>query len=246
MKKIIFALLIAFISETAFAQNNESDPTADPGNSKQTKRSSFYMNGGVGFDFTYIYYDHQYFSDKIKYNGSGLGVTGELSFGVFIKQIVAVHGSFGYVYYNGKYNLGNTKEKYRYVDDKIDDHVFLGGIGATVYPFSRTSKTFWQSAFVSGKLSLGVILMENPFSDYSDYDRLPVLQEKDHTVLGIELEIGKDWQITDRLYLGLGLKWQLLEIYSNEDRSDERLNFDDYHHNHLGNSLQFMLHINRK
>lgn len=246
MKKIIFALLIAFISETAFAQNQESASTTTPKASKQVRKTSFYMNGGVGFDFTHINYDHKYFSDKIKYDGNGFGVAGELSLGVFIKQIVAVHGSFEYVYYNGEYNLDNTKKKYQYVNEKIDDHVFLGGVGATVYPFSRTNKSFWQSAFVSGKLSIGLALMEDPFHEYSDYNRIPVLKKNDVSLIGIDFEIGKDWQVTDRLYLGLGLKWQFLTIFSGDDMSESDLDFEQYHHSHMGYSLQLMLHISRK
>ena len=255
MNKILLAFFIALSIETAFAQESEytaseykttsasseyaSAPNSDILN-RGPRRSSFYMNGGFGFSLTNINYNHRDQSSKIKYGGTGLGYTGELSLGVLIKEIVAVHASFEFASIDGQYNLEKSKKKYNFTNLDIDALSFLFGGGVTVFPYSRSSNTFLQGSFASAKMALGMIIMNNPIKDYS---KLHYYRDS-HFALGLDLEIGKDWLISDRLYMGFGIRWQFIAIASDDDRAGE--NNKNYEHNHMGNSLQLMLRINRK
>jgi hypothetical protein len=46
--------------------------------------------------------------------------------------------------------------------------------------------------------------------------------------------------------MGIGVRWQFLEIESGYDTAGDDNRKDYYHHTHCGNSLQVMLRINRK
>lgn len=235
MKKIFLALFIMMLCETSFAQDSLSTANFD---SPKPKRNSFYLNTGIGFGYTSIYFDHRYDSDKIKYDGSAFGFAGELTMGLLIKGFVAVHGSFEFLSLDGKYDLDKVKKNY--ASDEIDDFAFLGGVGATVYPFLSSSKSFFQEVFFSAKFDLGLILINDPFSDYSGRS----LKHSDYFVFGVDLETGKDWQISERFFIGVGLKWQLLSIISSNEVDD--VDSKTPEHKHLVNSIQLMLRFNRK
>ena len=259
MKRILLALFIALFCESSFAQDTNASPeTTSTAKSdtpkKEQKRNSFYINGGIGFDYSHIYYSqHQYYQNninldhyyqKVKYDGGGFGVAGEITMGLLIKGFIAVHGSFEFLSFGGKYNLGRNKETVKFVNDEIDDIAFLGGAGATLFPFTQSSTNFLQNVFFSTKLSLGLIFTNDPLQDYSDRS----LKHSDYFVLGFDLETGKDWQISDRFFIGVALRWQLLGIISGEDSSgdpkeDQPNNSGDHH---IVSSLQLMLRFNRK
>ena len=271
MKRILLALFIALFCETSFAQdsenasfeNKESDVSSESTSTaksdnpkKEQKRSSFYINGGIGFDYSHIYYrqhhynqnninlDHYY--QKVKYDGGGFGVAGEITMGLLIKEFIAVHGSFEFLSFGGKYNLGNNDETVKFVSDEMDDFAFLGGAGATVFPFTQSSTNFLQSVFFSAKFNLGLIFTKDPLSDYSGGIK-GSLKHSDYFVFGVDLETGKDWQISDRFFIGVGIRWQLLGIVSGDDSAGdpetERTYSGDHH---FVSSLQLMLRINRK
>ena len=269
MKRLIFALFLAVFCATAFAQdyfadengNNQSQwgtqqSQAKPQEfgvvKKAPRRNSFYVNAGIGFDMTNIYYNHRYYDERLKYDGTGFGYTGELTLGMLIKGLIAIHGSFEFVSVDGKYDLDDIDSKYIGLND-IDALVILFGGGVTAFPFSRTQNTFLQGLFVSAKMSIGAILMNNPFDNsgfYYDrnlnYYHAGKRTRDSHMVLGIDFEVGKDWQISERTYMGVGVRWQFLGIESGYDSSEDSNRKDYYHHTHCGNSLQVMLRINRK
>ena len=269
MKRILPALITAFFCATAFAQdyfaNDNTDNTTSNtstsvwdgdqpqaqitefGISKQVpRRNSFYFNAAFGFNMTNIDYDHRYYSEKLDYDGTGYGYAGELTLGMLIRGLIGIHGSFEIATVDGKYSIGEQYKKY-VIDNNIDAFVFLFGAGVTAFPFSRTSSDFWKDAYISGKLHFGSIMMNDPFDGIVDnrgYIRRNEFRDN-HFVIGLDFEIGKDWQISERTYMGIGIRWQFIEIESGYDTSDSRYN-NNYEHQHIGNSLQVMLRINRK
>lgn len=265
MKRILPALITAFFCATAFAQDyfandnttsNTSTSVWNPDQSQaQTtefgvpqqvpRRNSFYFNAAVGFNMTRIDYDHRYYSQKLEYDGTGYGYAGELTIGMLIRGLVGIHGSFEIATIDGKYNIGEQYKKYL-INNDIDAFVLLVGGGVTVFPFSRTNSEFWKDAYVSGKVFLGSIMMNDPFDGIVDArGNLRDSYKDNHFVIGMNFEVGKDWPISERTYMGIGIRWQLFEIESGYDTSDSRYN-NNYEHQHWGNSLQVMLRINRK
>ena len=267
MKRILPALITAFFCATAFAQDyfandnttsNTSTSVWDSdqpqasitefGITKKTpRRNSFYFNAAVGFNMTNIDYDHRYYSEKLEYDGTGYGYAGELTAGMLIKGLIGIHGSFEIATIDGKYDIDDSYKKYAVKND-IDASVFLFGAGVTAFPFSRSSSEFWKDAYISGKLSFGAIIMNDPFDGLVDaYGNIRSTNYRDsHFVLGLDFEIGKDWPISERTYMGIGIRWQFIEIESGYDSSDSRYNNHNYEHQHIGNSLHVMLRINRK
>jgi len=270
MKRTLLALFTAFFCETAFAQDYFANDYGTPASSSQwdteqtqvqtetqtttfgvpkktPRRNSFYFNAAIGFDMTNIYYNHRYYTERVKYDGTGYGYTGELTLGMLIKGLIAVHGSIEYLSIDGKYDIDEEYSKNVCVNE-IDASVMLFGAGVTAYPFSRSSSEFWQGAFISGKLSVGVIVMNDPFDGFVDYygNFYGQKSRDSHSVIAFDFEIGKDWQISERAYMGFGIRWQFKSIQSGHDTTDDRYSDRYYHHQHLGNSLQLMLRINRK
>lgn len=261
MKRILLALFITLFCETSFAQDSENasfenkestvsseiTSTAKADNSnKEQKRSSFYVNGGIGFDYSHIYYSQHLYNQKVRYDGGGFGVAGEITMGLLIKGFIAVHSSFEYLSFGGKYDLGDNDETVKFVSDEIDDYAILGGAGATVFPFTQSSTNFLQSVFFSAKFNLGLIFTKDPLLEYSAGIK-GRLKHSDYFVFGVDLETGKDWKISDRFFIGVGIRWQLLGIVSGDDSAGdpetERTYSGDHH---FVNSLQLMLRLNRK
>ena len=121
---ILFAMAIFLVSGTAFAQDTvyviqvvtpaqaealqaQDNPDQSAKEKRQKRRSSFYLNGGLGFDYSYIYYDHRYYDEHTQYDGNGAGIAGELSLGFLFKEFIAVHGIFDFSITNGEYDLEN-------------------------------------------------------------------------------------------------------------------------------------------
>jgi hypothetical protein len=121
---ILFAMAIILVSGTAFAQDTvyviqvvtpaqaealqaQDNPDQSAKEKRQKRRSSFYLNGGLGFDYSYIYYDHRYYDEHTQYDGNGAGIAGELSLGFLFKELIAVHGIFDFSITNGEYDLEN-------------------------------------------------------------------------------------------------------------------------------------------
>ncbi len=246
MKKIILVLLMLFCCGTALAESTDYYTSNSDTLKRTPRRSSFYINGGFGFDFTHISYNHEYHEQKVKYSGNGFGIVGDLSLGCLIKEFIAVYGSFEVVSYDGKYDLKNVKKKYSFIDDEINDIALLGGIGVTGFPFSRANN-FSQGIFFGGKLLFGAIMMQEPFGNYDNYDlRNFSQQDKDYFVIGLDLELGKDWKISERISIGVALRWQFLGIVSGDDTLVDDDDWANYEHNHMGNSVQLMLRLNRR
>jgi hypothetical protein len=257
MIRILLALFLALFCGTSFAQDvdtsfvnqdsrasSEAPSQAKAESPKSTpKRSSFYINGGIGLDYSHIYYSQHHYNQKIKYDGGGFGVVSEITMGFLIKGFIAVHGSFEYLSFGGKYDLSHNNETVKFFNDEIDDFAILGGAGVTMFPFTQSSTNFLQSVFFSAKFDLGLIFTSDPLSDDSERS----LIHNNYFVFGMDLEAGKDWQISDRFFMGVGLRWQLLGIVSGEDSAgDPKAEQSHNNDHHLVNSIQLMLRFNRK
>jgi hypothetical protein len=225
---------------------------------KEGRRSSFYLNSGIGFDYSYIYYDHRYYDEKTEYDGSAAGCISELTMGVLIREFLAVHGSIEFARFDGEYDLIRHREPQKsgingesssnpafdgndFYDNDIDGTLFLFGPGVTIFPFSRMNN-FMRWTYVDTKLLMGIILLENPL-DFYYYSKK---RRDDYFAFAWEVEVGKDWKISDRTYIGIGIKWQVLAVGSGDDMAGEEDYENYYHHNHMMNSLQLLLRFNRK
>jgi hypothetical protein len=224
-----------------------------PKKKKERRRSSFYINGSTGFDYSYIYYNHRYYDERTKYDGSAVGFVGALTMGVLIRDIIAVHGTFEFARFDGEYDLiyHNDPQKWGglstsrsnsiYFDEDIDGLLFLGGPGFTVFPFSRRDN-FMRWAYIDAKLLFGIVALREPLDSYYYTSR----RRDDYFTVAGEVEVGKDWKVSDRTYIGFGIKWQTLGITSGDDMEGEEDYEEYYHHNHMMNSVQLLLRFNRK
>lgn len=236
--------------ETATAPAQQQAATQ---NKKERRRSSFYLNGSMGFDYSYIYYNHRYYDEKTKYDGTAVGFISELTLGVLIRNIIAVHGTFEFARFDGEYDLIYHKEPQKwssvygsssntsYFNEDIDGMLFLGGPGFTAFPFSRRDN-FMRWAYIDAKLLFGIVALREPLDSYYYTSR----HRDDYFAVAGEVEVGKDWKVSDRTYIGVGIKWQVLAIASGDDMEGEEDYEEYYHHNHMMNSVQLLLRFNRK
>lgn len=216
-----------------------SSPQAEqPATQKPTKRrSGFYLNGAFGLDYSYLYYDHRYYNDKTEYDGTGVGATAELTMGILIREFLGIHGTFEFGSIDGKYKCHECGS----FDDEMEASYFVGGPGVTIYPFRRPD-SFMAGTFIGAKILMGVIGLTIP--DY--YSSWKNSNTKDYFAFAFNLELGKDFKVGNRMFLGFGIRYQLLAIGSGDDMAGEEDYEDYYHHNHMVNSVQLLFHIGRK
>jgi|GEM_PF-1675204 len=285
---ILFAMAIFLVGGTAFAQDtvyviqvvtpaqaealqaqarqNQLDqasqdqglPKQSAKEKRQKRRSSFYLNGSLGFDYSYIYYDHRYYDEHTQYDGTGVGIAGELSLGVLIKEFIAVHGIFDFSITSGEYDLengirerpvlnggyyqrsGNDNDAF---GNDLETTTLMGGAGITFFPWLHNKpNSFMGGTFINADLLMGIILLNDPYY----FDIRDNSQSKDWFAFAMNLEIGKDWKVSERTYVGLALKWQILGIASGDDMEGEEDYENYYHHNHVMNSFQLLFRVNRK
>ena len=201
------------------------------------RRSGFYLNGAFGLDYSYLYYNHRYYDDKTKYDGSGVGATAELTMGILIREFLGIHGTVEFGSFDGKYECHECG----YFDDEMEAGYFVGGAGITVYPF-RWPDSFMAGTFIGAKILMGVIDLTIP--DY--HSSWKKNNDKDYFAVAFNLELGKDVKVGERMFLGYGIRYQVLAIGSDDDMADEEDYEDYYHHNHMVNSVQLLFHIGRK
>ena len=230
-----------------------------PTQSKPPKRrSSFYLNGGLGFDYSYIYYDHRYYDEHTQYDGNGAGIAGELSLGFLFKELIAVHGIFDFSITNGEYDLENGIREQPVLNggyyqksgndndafgNDLETTTILGGAGITFFPWLHSKpNSFMGGTFINADLLMGIILLDDPYY----FDIRDNSQSKDWFAFAMNLEIGKDWKVSERTYVGFALKWQILAIASGDDMAGEEDYENYYHHNHVMNSFQLLFRVNRK
>ena len=272
---ILFAMAIFLVSGTAFAQDTvyviqvvtpaqaealqaQDNPDQSAKEKRQKRRSSFYLNGGLGFDYSYIYYDHRYYDEHTQYDGNGAGIAGELSLGFLFKEFIAVHGIFDFSITNGEYDLengirerpvpngayyqrsGNDNDAF---GNDLETTTLMGGAGITFFPWLHNKpNSFMGGTFINADLLMGIILLDDPYY----FDIRDNSQSKDWFAFAMNLEIGKDWRVSERTYVGFALKWQILGIASGDDMEGEEDYENYYHHNHVMNSFQLLFRINRK
>lgn len=218
MKRIILVLFVALFCEAAFAQDNSAP-----------KRSSFYVNADLGANLTSL--------NRNSYDGTGFGFVGEVSLGMLIKEAATLQGSFGFYTIDGDYDLPKQYDKYGKKVREINALVVVGGFGTTVFPFSRSQNPFLHGTFFGAKALMGLSLISDPTIVILGNSR------SDDLVMGIDLELGKDWEISERFYMGIGIRWRYLGIV---DSDGENYHEDyDSNGNHI-NSLQVLFRINRK
>lgn len=272
---ILFAMAIYLVSGTVFAQDTvyviqvvtpaqaealqaQDNPDQSAKEKRQKRRSSFYLNGGLGFDYSYIYYDHRYYDEHTQYDGNGAGIAGELSLGFLFKELIAVHGIFDFSITNGEYDLengirerpvlnggyyqrsGNDNDAF---GNDLETTTILGGAGITFFPWLHSKpNSFMGGTFINADLLMGIILLNDPYY----FDIRDNSQSKDWFAFAMNLEIGKDWKVSERTYVGFALKWQILGIASGDDMEGEEDYENYYHHNHVMNSFQLLFRVNRK
>lgn len=280
---ILFAMAIFLVSGTTFAQDtvyviqvvtpaqaqarqNQLDqasqdqclPEQSAKEKRPKRRSSFYLNGGLGFDYSYIYYDHRYYDEHTQYDGNGAGIAGELSLGFLFKELIAVHGIFDFSITSGEYDLengirerpilnggyyqksGNDNDAF---GNDLETTTILGGAGITFFPWLHNKpNSFMGGTFINADLLMGIILLDDPYY----FDIRDNSQSKDWFAFAMNLEIGKDWKVSERTYVGFALKWQILGIASGDDMEGEEDYENYYHHNHVMNSFQLLFRVNRK
>ena len=119
----------------------------------------------------------------------------------------------------------------------------MGGAGITFFPWLHSKPdSFMGGTFINADLLMGIILLDDPYY----FDIRDNSQSKDWFAFAMNLEIGKDWKVSERTYVGLALKWQILAIASGDDMEGEEDYEDYYHHNHVMNSFQLLFRVNRK
>lgn len=287
-RTVLFAMAIFLVSGTAFAQDtvyviqvvtpaqaedlqaqarqnqlglvsqDQGLPEQSAKEKRPKRRSSFYLNGGLGFDYSYIYYDHRYYDEHTQYDGNGAGIAGELSLGFLFKELIAVHGIFDFSITNGEYDLENGIRERPvlnggyYQKSGNDNNAFgndfetttiMGGAGITFFPWLHSKPdSFMGGTFINADLLMGIILLDDPYY----FDIRDISQSKDWFAFAMNLEIGKDWRVSERTYVGFALKWQILGIASGDDMEGEEDYEDYYHHNHVMNSFQLLFRVNRK
>ncbi|MBR3851960.1 MAG: hypothetical protein IKJ76_07990 [Fibrobacter sp.] len=242
-------------AEALQAQDN---PDQSAKEKRPKRRSSFYLNGGLGFDYSYIYYDHLYYDEHTQYDGTGAGIAGELSLGFLFKELIAVHGIFDFSIASGEYDLengirerpvlnggyyqrsGNDNDAF---GNDFETTTLMGGAGITFFPWLHNKpNSFMGGTFINADLLMGIILLDDPYY----FDIHGNSQSKDWFAFAMNLEIGKDWKVSERTYVGLALKWQILGIASGDDMEGEDDYENYYHHNHVMNSFQLLFRVNRK
>lgn len=274
-RTILFAMAIFLVGGTAFAQDTvyviqvvtpaqaealqaQDNPDQSAKEKRPKRRSSFYLNGGLGFDYSYIYYDHRYYDEHTQYDGNGAGIAGELSLGFLLKELIAVHGIFDFSITNGEYDLengirerpvlnggyyqrsGNDNDAF---GNDLETTTILGGAGITFFPWLHSKpNSFMGGTFINADLLMGIILLDDPYY----FDIRDNSQSKDWFAFAMNLEIGKDWRVSERTYVGFALKWQILGIASGDDMEGEEDYENYYHHNHVMNSFQLLFRVNRK
>ena len=201
------------------------------------RRSGFYLNGAFGLDYSYLYYNHRYYDDKTKYDGSGVGATAELTMGILIREFFGIHGTIEFGSFDGKYKCHECG----YFDDEMEAVYFVGGPGITVYPFRRPG-SFMAGSFIGAKILMGVIDLTVP--DYNSSWKND--NSEDYLAFAFNLELGKDMKVGDRMFLGFGIRYQVLAIASGDDMAGEEDYEDYYNHDHVVNSVQLLFHIGRK
>lgn len=272
---ILFAMAIFLVSGTAFAQDTvyviqvvtpaqaetlqaQDNPDQSAKEKRHKRRSSFYLNGGLGFDYSFIYYDHRYYDEHTLYDGTGAGIAGELSLGFLFKELIAVHGIFDFSIASGEYDLengirerpvlnggyyqrsGNDNDAF---GNDFETTTLMGGAGITFFPWLHNKpNSFMGGTFINADLLMGIILLDDPYY----FDIRDNSQSKDWFAFAMNLEIGKDWRVSERTYVGFALKWQILGIASGDDMEGEEDYENYYHHNHVMNSFQLLFRVNRK
>ena len=228
-------------------------PIAVTQKNKERHRSSFYLNSSIGFDYSYIYYDHRYYDEKTEFDGSAVGFISELTMGILIREFIAIHGTVEFSQFDGDYDLIRHKEPEKWGNDvnysdndyfwnsDIDGDLLLFGPGITIFPFSR-KESVMHGAYIDTKLLMGVLAVKDPLDSY-DFIRD---KRDDYFAFAWDFEIGKDWPVSERTYIGIGIKWQLLAVGSGDDMAGEEDYDNYYHHTHMMNSLQLLLRVNRK
>ena len=218
---ILFAMAIFLAGGTAFAQDTvyviqvvtpaqaealQAQDNLDQSakEKRQKRRSSFYLNGGLGFDYSYIYYDHRYYDEHTQYDGTGAGIAGELSLGFLFKELIAVHGIFDFSITNGEYDLengirerpvlnggyyqksGNDNDAF---GNDFETTTIMGGAGITFFPWLHSKpNSFMGGTFINADLLMGIILLDDPYY----FDIRDISQSKDWFAFAMNLEIGKD------------------------------------------------------
>ena len=220
MNKIIFLAL--FICASAFADSFTNSSFANSDNNaentsiyiskpkNQGYRNSFFMSFDIGPAFVFSSDIDRELSTTVardmglgyvnlpsrgSYSGSGFGAQAKL--GILFKQYVAAYAIVGAFESSGTYELDapdstfTQKRKYKF-NDGTSSH-FYGGLGTMIYPF-RDDEGFINGLYFGFDLGLNIGGVS-----YDDYDGVGSVSSH------LQLEIGKEFNVSKRWKLGVGL-----------------------------------------
>lgn len=214
MKNKIIALLILCVAGLAFAQS----PSV--GKSASREHRGFYSN--MSFGFAYNWYDSSredfrgyYYSremDHYEYSGFSFPMS-EFRLGVAVENLVAFHLDFNIGFFAGTMDYSNeiygndcstdgVCTEIRRIDEERDFEssdaysfrTYLG-FGTTIYPFRDVDSPL-NGLFVGG--SVGYTLFGTFTNGISE-------NTSGNGGFGFELEIGKEWWVSDCVSFGFGI-----------------------------------------
>ena len=214
MNNKLIALIILCVASFASAQSSPSAGASTP-----QEHRGFYSN--MSFGFAYNWYDNsredvldynsRYDMDHYEFSGFTFPMS-EFKFGIAFENLVAFHLDFNIGFFSGTLDFSNEKrtsictsdgvcaevrqtEKER--DSESSDANSLRtyfGFGTTLYPFRDVNSPL-NGFFVGGSVgyTLFVTLSDGIGEEISG-----------NGGFGFELEIGKEWWISDHVSFGFG------------------------------------------
>lgn len=225
MKNKIIALLILCVAGIASAQAtsaNKSTPREHRGFYASTSFGyayNWYKNSRDDVDIHRDTYNYKILKEEeVDYFefGGGTFTLSEFKFGVALGNLIALHSVFNFGFYIGSTDYNYNMHKYGCTEDNLCEEIVAGvrqpkaasgvnaygfrtyvGFGTTLYPFQDKNSPM-NGFFVGGSFGYTLFLtLHDGGSDMED--------ATGNGGVGYELEIGKEWWISDYFSIGVGV-----------------------------------------
>ena len=212
MKNFAFVLLLFFLPFFALPEAHA--------------QNSFYFNAslGLGADFqTLDAPEEKNQPDPKNFDYTGFpSVSASLKLGIMIDRILTIHGLIDFSKSSGEFDGKSLKGEFRDVSGSTIN--FEIGPGFSVYPFEYF-QTVLNGMYISTSFFMGI---QNTSCDgtetfYNAGDDVYGIHEMDadYMNIGLAVEIGKEFKIDERLYVGAEFKYRLLGPISGSDTAGE-------------------------
>jgi len=217
------------LEEPASEPISEEPVSAEPAPLKERKKTyprehrGFFFSAGAGISYmslrsSYTYDSRDgngvvtYLKERVgEYSGFGIPSI-DLKFGFSIANIMTIHSAIGMSFYSGegvyseaKYENGQLSSLDEYLDPDRWGGGFYGGLGFSVYPFKspKSALNGFHFGYTAGVVTL---VGESSCKD--------VNYEFEVYGVGNEIEVGKDWWISDTWSIGVsaGYLWTFLSF----------------------------------